>query len=74
MLTSKKPMLKSPVLYRNANTSSNNPSNCMQQIDSEVVPESNYQQCQNTFGLISPGVRVPPAAVAELEKSRRIDS
>lgn len=60
------------VLYRNANTSSNNPCNCMQQIDNEAASESNYQLCQNTFSLISPDVRVTPAAVAELEE-RRID-
>lgn len=74
IVTSKRPMLKSPVLYRKANTFSNSSSNCMQQIDSEAVPESNYQLYQNTFGVISSDVRVTPAAVAELEKSRRIDS
>lgn len=72
MLTSKSPMLRSLVLYRNANTSSNNPCNCVQQIDSEAAPESDYQLCQNTFGLISPDVKVTPAAVVELEKNRFI--
>lgn len=46
---------KSPVLYRNASTSSNI---CIQQIDSEAAPESNFQPCPNTFGVFSPDVRV----------------
>lgn len=74
MLTSKMPILKSPVLCRNAYTSSNSPSHSMQQINSEAAQFPAVSEYTAGMGLISPDMRVTPAAVSELQKSRRIDS